>query len=189
MAKKRKHHHRRRRVHGFGGGGKKSIGMKLIPIIGGYLLGDQINAQIDKFLPKKTDTVTNTQVPNNTLGIVGSIGLGGALLMYKGRGTVGTVTTLAGGLLAGAGLKRALKSSGIISGYQNVPVIGAPRMAGYQSTPVIGGKRPPQLAGRPAQLQGFRVNGYTPTGSGVMGSIGNPAGRGSGITTGSSYMQ
>lgn len=189
MAKKRKHHHRRRRVHGFGGGGKKSMGLKLLAVAGGYLMADGINAQIDKIVPKKTDTVTNTQVPNNTVAIAGSIGLGGLLLMRKGTGTTGMVTTIAGGLLAGAGLKRALKSSGIISGYQNVPVIGAPRMAGYQSTPVIGGKRPPQLAGRPAQLQGFRVNGYTPTGSGVMGSIGNPAGRGSGITTGSSYMQ
>ena len=90
----------------------------------------------------------------------------------------------------GAGIRRALSVMGIMSGYQAVPVIGRHRMAGYQNTPVLGGV-PPQLSGRPAQLQGFRVNGYRPTGSGVMGGIGAIAeGAGSGITNsgGGGYM-
>lgn len=83
-----------------------------------------------------------------------------------------------------------------IGGYQNVPVIGAHRMAGYQNVPVIGANPiPAQLSGRtPPQLSGYRpagsgVGGYLSQGTGVMGSIGCCDG-GSGITSTSSsgYM-
>ena len=92
---------------------------------------------------------------------------------------MGMIKTVGGGVLAGAGLKRALKSFNIISGYQGVPVIGR-RMGAYQGVPVIGGVRPSQLAGGPGQLQGYRVNGmpgnngYVPNGSGtskIMGAF------------------
>jgi hypothetical protein len=122
---------------------------------------------------------------NTVMGV--EIGLGGLLLLSKKKSMP---MTIAGGILAGAGLKLALKKTGIISGYQSVPVIGANRhrMAGYQSVPVLGNTgMPPQLAGKlPGQLQGFRVNGYGSQGSGVM----NGAGQGSGLMKESTgYMQ
>ena len=181
MAKKRKGSKRRRRV-GALGLSKKGTGMKLLALGAGYLLADTINTQIDKFLPKTTDA-GGAQVPNQTIGYIGQIGLGGLLLMSKKESMI---KTLAGGVLAGSGLKRALKSMGVISGYQSVPVIGRPRpkMSGYQSVPVIGNTVvPPQLSGKtPAQLQGYRVNGYTSAGSGVMGGYES---QGSGISAGS----
>ncbi len=165
---------------------KGGTGMKLLSIAAGYLMADTINAQVDKVVPKTTDPTTLVQTPNQNIAIIGEVGIGGLLLMKKiGSGTVSTALKFGGGVLLGAGLKRALKKFGVIKGYQSVPVIGRPRMAGYQSVPVIGKtSTPPQLSGRPAQLQGYRVNGYTPHGSGVM------SGSGSGIATnsGSGYM-
>ena len=130
---------------------------------------------------------------------VGLVGIGGLLLMRKKSQPA---LKYAGGVLLGAGLKRALKVLGVVSGYQSVPVIGrSHRMAGYQSVPVIGRTiTPPQLAGyTPPQLAGYipagsGVSGYRPAGSGVgvMGRIGNIEGAnsGSGInnTSGGSYM-
>lgn len=180
MAKhKRKHSKRRhRRVGAFSMSGKNSAGMKLLAVAGGFLLGDTINTQLDKVLPKTKNTTTNVEEPNQTIGIVGEIGLGGLLLMRKKSSML---TTLGGGILAGAGLKRAAKKMGLMTGYQSVPVIGRHRMAGYQSVPVIGSNMPPQLSGRtPSQLQGFRVNGYIPVGSSVMNGFDGGSGVGGG---------
>lgn len=185
MAKKRKGSKRRRRV-GALSLNKKGTGMKLLALGAGYLLADMVNTQIDKVLPGNRDATTNIKTIDPsmiTLASVGQIGLGGLLLMSKKESML---KTLAGGVLAGSGLKRALKTMGVIKGYQSVPVIGKPRprMSGYQSVPVIGNTVvPPQLSGKtPAQLQGYRVNGYTSAGSGVMGGY---DAQGSGITTGS----
>lgn len=177
--KKRKHHShkaRRRRV-GAVGGGKQDKMIKLAAVVGGWFLGDTINEQVDKILPKETTTSsTGTAVTqaNQWVGVAGEVGIGGLLLMRKkGTGTMKMVQSVAGGLLAGAGIKRAAKKMGLISGYQSVPVIGR-RMAGYQSTPVIAGRTPSQLAGKmPGQLQGFRVNGYSNQGSGVGAMAGS----------------
>lgn len=201
MAKRRKTKkggRRRRRVGAFGIGGKDTA-LKIAALAGGFLLGKTISAQIDKVNVKTvpatatTPATTSTMVPKTVI-TVAELGIGGLLLLRKGgTGTMGMVTKVAGGVLAGVGLRNALGQMGIMSGYQSVPVIGRHRMAGYQSVPVIGAnKMPPQLSGKtPAQLQGFRVNGYTPTGSsvGVMGGIGS-IDNGSGITTscGSGYM-
>lgn len=173
MAKK-KHHKRRRSV---GALNPRSPIVMLGSLAAGYLLADTINTPIDKL-------VTTAKIPAVAV-TAGEVGVGALLLMSKKKsGTMGLVKTVAGGILAGAGIKRALKQFNIISGYQSVPVIGR-RMAGYQAVPVVGGVRPAQLAGAPAQLQGgFRVNGpnngYIPTGSGskVMGGFdtGNPMG-------------
>jgi hypothetical protein len=123
------------------------------------------------------------------------IGLGG-LLLLKGKPSL--LKTAAGGILAGAGIKAALKKFGVISGYQSVPVIGGKRIRGYQSVPVIGAydQASPsvaQLAGQnepgantPAALKGYGVNGlvpgYQPNGSGVMGSLYANADNGSGLS-------
>lgn len=194
MAKKRKKHSRRRRRVGAFGLGGSDTGVKLLAVGAGFLLGNTINGMIDKVLPKTTDTVPVVTKSGETIAMVGQVGLGGLLLLRKQSGTTGMVMKAAGGLLAGAGVKRALKVLGVVSGYQSVPVIGRYKMAGYQSVPAIG-KTPAQLAGKtPPQLSGYRpagsgVGGYVPAGSGVLGGMGN-CDNGSGISTstGSGYM-
>lgn len=181
MAKK-KRSKRRRRVGG-AGFGKKSNLIKLGSLVGGYFLGDTINNMINKVVPTSTTTTTTTSTGLSSgmnYGIAaGEVGLGALLLMSKGgSGSIGTAKTVGGGLLAGAGIRRALKQAGVVSGYQSVPVIGQRkhRMTGYQSVPVIGATKPAQLQGRPAQLQGYRVHGmhgYSPAGSGVLNGCGS----------------
>lgn len=193
--RRRKHHtprrHKRRRV-GAVSLGNTSMLLKLGSLAAGYFLADTINPMIDKVLPKTTDTTTNTQVPNQTIGIIGELGIGGLLLMKRtGKGMAGKALTVAGGILAGAGVQRTMKKMGVIKGYQSVPVIGRPKMAGYQSVPVVG-KIPSVLGKIPGALQGYRVNGpngYVPHGSGagVMGAIGNIEG-GLNYSAGSGYM-
>jgi hypothetical protein len=157
--------------------------VKLAAVGLGYFLASTINPAIDSVVTKimptpatpSTTPATGFGMNANTVAMAGELGLGGFLLMSKKKPSL--IKAGLGGILAGAGLNRALKAAGIISGYQAVPVIGR-RVHGYQSVPVIGGV-PPQLAGipgtpgMPGQLQGFRVNGYQPTGSGVgvMGKI------------------
>lgn len=198
MARRKKHHkpHRRRRVGGLNLGGKGAA-MKLLAVGAGFLLGNTINGAIDRLLPKTADPVPVPTKNAQMMAAVGEVGIGGLLLLYKKSGNTGMIMSGAGGVLAGAGLKRALKVMGIMSGFQSVPVIGRHRMAGYQSTPVIGGNVPSQLSGRtPPQLSGYRpagsgVGSYVNQGSGVMGSIGScDDGSGSGITSyaGSGYM-
>jgi hypothetical protein len=183
MAKRKKRSGKRRRV-GALSLTKKGSGMTLLSLAAGYFLADTINPQVDKIVPK-TKNEAGVEVPNSTLAMAGQIGLGGLLLMGKPFGK-GMIQTAAGGVLAGAGLKRALKAAGVIKGYQAVPVLGRRRSAaGYQSVPVIGKTvTPPQLSGVPAQLQGYRVNGYKSQGSGVLAGYGGDNG-GSGITNGS----
>jgi len=161
----------------------------------GYLAADKINEQVDKIVPKKKDATTGVETPNQNIAMAGELGLGGLLLLKKmpvKNKLVRQGITVAGGVLAGAGLKRALKELGVISGYQSVPVIGRRRMAGYQEVPVIGGV-PAQLQGVPAQLQGYVSQGsgagmgaYVNQGSGVMGSV--MSGSGSGIMSSSDFM-
>lgn len=194
MAKKRKKHSRRRRRVGAFSLGGSDTGVKLLAVGAGFLLGNTINGMIDKVLPKTTDTVPVVTKSGETIAMVGQVGLGGLLLLRKQSGTTGMVMKAAGGLLAGAGVKRALKVLGVMSGYQSVPVIGRYKMAGYQSVPAIG-KTPAQLAGKtPPQLSGYRpagsgVGGYVPAGSGVLGGMGNcDTGSGISTSTGSGYM-
>jgi hypothetical protein len=202
MAKKTKRHKRRKSGLGAVLNPKSPI-IKLAAIAGGYFLGDTINTFLDTLIPDSltvaTPATATAAAKPATLSadsadkilMAGELGLG-ALLLLKGKMTV--VKTVAGGVLAGAGLQRALVSFNIIAptpstgvhGYQRVPVIG-----GYQRVPVIGGV-PAQLQGTvsktPSQLQGYRVNGpggYVPNGSlGVMGSLYTTADNasGSGIT-------
>ena len=201
MAKKKKAH-KRRKVSGIGAMlNPKSPLVKLAAIAGGYLMADTINEQLDKLVPASLTTATaataTTPAKAATLSadtkdkilMAGELGLG-ALLMLKGKASV--VKDIAGGVLAGAGLKRALVSFDIIkpegvTGYQSVPVIG-----GYQKVPVIGNV-PAQLQGtiasKPAQLQGYRVNGYASQGSGaVMGSLYTTADSGNGSGSGLAHQ-
>lgn len=189
---------RRRRVGALGL--KKSTGMKLLALAGGFVAGKQINAAVDSVanMVKKdfaTTVVKNadgTTTAKRNMIVTGAQALGGGLLAMKAKGTI---PSLLGGVLVGAALKSALSGLGVIKGYQNVPVIGSRRLAGYQNVPVIGGT-PSQLAGTPGQLQGFRVNGglgangYGSQGSGVMGTVINPAiaSQSAGLASASGYM-
>lgn len=116
--------------------------VKVAAVAAGYFLGDKINPLIDK--------VTAGKVSDKIVG-VGQTGLGGLLLM-KGRSSM--IKTAAGGVLAGSGLKRALRAFGVlqpalpppagttVTGYGKVPVI-----SGYGQVPVIGGYSPNQTLG------------------------------------------
>ena len=95
------------------------------------------------------------------------------------------IKTVAGGLLAGSGLKRAMivfkpGTTDTLGGYGQVPVIG-----GYQQVPVIGAYTPNQ------SLNGYQtapvaINGARPTHSKIMGSM--VKGSGSGITNSGSEL-
>lgn len=181
------------------GGKRRSMGainaqspvVKILAVGAGFFVGETVNGAIDKVLPKTTTgtpPVTAISKGTNTAAAVGQVGVGGLLLMGKKGGTMGLVKIAVGGVLAGAGLRRALKQMGVIKGYQNTPVIGKHRFAGYQNTPVLG-STPSQLQGVPSQLQGYNVNGmggglayngYGAQGSGVMGSTGSGISNGSG---------
>lgn len=166
MATKRKRtHHRRKRI------GAASINPKnplvlLVSVGAGFLAGDKIYSALDKVIPTKsvaataTTPATTTKVVSDTILGGGFVGIG-ALLALKGKRTL--PKTIAGGIMAGAGLKWALKDQGVISGFASVPVVGSmgrKRMAGYQSVNVLG-KVPSAL------------NGYVTSRTAAMGMVPN----------------
>lgn len=150
MAKKKKYV-KRRKVGAFSPSGNV---MKLATVAAGYLLANKINPIIDKAVP---DSISGEIV----LGV--QVLGGGYLLMSKGGSrTVKLVKTAVGGVVAGAGIKRALQAFGVIkvSGYQSVPVIG-----NYGKVPVISGYTPS------GTLAGYKVP--KPIHDTVMGSSGS----------------
>lgn len=181
MAHKKGHKKtRRRRVGGLGS--KKDLLLTAAAAAAGlFLVGDAVNAGIDKLNTKTTTpatgttpAVTSTRV-SPTIVTVGEGGLGALLAFSKGGGIVGTAKKVAGGLILGAALRRIAKNMGVIKGYQFTPVLGR-RMAGYQATPVIGGM-PSSLTGYVNQGSGVgavpgALTGYINQGSAsnVMGS-------------------
>jgi hypothetical protein len=115
----------------------------------GYLMGDTLNQKlIDKLFGTPTDPVKTGKMV-----AVGQIGLGGALVFLK-LGKKSLISEVAGGLLIGSGLKRAMvvfkDGATTMSGYGDVPVIGAyktpgqlgRKVAGYGDVPVIGAYAP-----------------------------------------------
>lgn len=180
MARRRKRstHKKRRRVSGIGAAIKPSSPVvQIAALAAGYFLSDKINEPIDKLVPTSTNVETEKTMQWVKPGA--KVALGGFLLMKRKKSLL---TTIPGGLLAGAGLKQLLVKAGVVNGFQAVPVI-----AGYQATPVIAGM-PPQLSGyrvngngMPSQLSGYRVNGNERV-MGSMGSVGNAT------VPGSDYM-
>lgn len=156
----------------------------ILPVAGGFFLGDMINDKIDTLLP-------DDKLSQKAKGMVEG-GLGAALILMKIGKKKTAVEVVAGGVLAGAGLRRLLKEFGVlngIGGYQSVPAIAnreRRRLNGYGAVPVVGngGYKTSQY-----QLNGSLngVGGYNvppvPAGVGVMGSTG------SGLNSGSDYMQ
>lgn len=178
MAKRRKVHNgsrwmRKSRHRSVGALNPSSSMVKLASLAAGYFIGDTVNDQINKFAPASIVSPTDPKSIMAYAIPAAELGIGGMLLLSKKK--QGMLKTVAGGILAGAGLKAMLKKAGIIAGYQSVPVIG-----GYQSVPVVGSV-PNMLTGAspysgvvPNQLSGYRVNGYRPNGSRVMGSFTDP---------------
>jgi hypothetical protein len=188
MAKKKQRRSRRRRV------GAMSLNpgsplVKVASLAAGYFLGDTINTQVDKVLPASMTAATATGVTAYVPSIL-ELGVGGALLLMKGKPSI--IKTVAGGVIAGAGLRRALKKAGVVTGFNMVPVI-----AGFNRVPVINGV-PAQLSGTPAQLAGYLTAANRGGGlsgfrtSRVMGKVGSLQDQygGSGITnSGSGLME
>lgn len=175
MAKRRKSRKtsRRRRVGAMAMTASNPL-VKYGSVAAGFLLAAKINPLIDK--------AAGTLDPKIVAG--GQIGIGVAYMLTKGKKTM--PLTVVTGILAGAGLKRAMTAFGIagIGGYGAVPVIGqSKRLMGYQNVPVIGGgyKTPGQLNG----------NGYTTSNQKIMGTVGytNASGLNSSSPDGSGCMQ
>lgn len=143
------------------------------PIVGGFLLGDKINTAIDTALP-------DDKVGQKTKGILEG-GIGAALVFMKIGKKKTVVEMVAGGVLAGAGVRRLLKEFGIITGiggYQSVPVVARRhhQLNGYGSVPVIGNggytTSKYSLNGALNGVPGYAVP--SPAGSSnVMGGVGN----------------
>lgn len=130
--------------------------VKIGAVAAGYFLGTKINDAISK--------ATGDKIDGKIIAAV-EAGLGLFLLMRKGRKTM--VTTIAGGVLAGSGVKKGLQEFGVINGYSDVPVLG-----GYQNVPVISGYTTQQPA-----IGSYNVP--TPIHKTVMGGVDG----GSGINT------
>jgi hypothetical protein len=140
----------------------------------GYVLGNTVNGLLNNLVPAAIATDPTKAVSTGKILAAGQTGLGAALVFMKGRKT--TVKTIAGGILLGSGLKRAMtvfkSGATTMGGYGDVPVLGAYRtngqlgyrkVAGYGDVPVIGSYATPGA-----------LNGK------VMGSM-HPSGSGSGL--------
>ena len=151
MAKKRKHvkHRRRHRVGALALNPSSPLVM-LGSVALGYFGGTAINSALNMIIPAsmKTQPYTGKAVA------AGQVGVGALLVMGKGRKSM--IKTVAGGLLAGAGLKRAMivfatGTTDTLGGYGDLPVIGAyaplsqigrRQLNGYGQIPVVGGYNP-----------------------------------------------
>lgn len=110
MAKKRKSKktsHRRRRVSGMALSAK-SLVVQFGSIAAGYLVGDKIN-----------DALSNATGTLDPKIVAAAEAVAGFLIKKNVKGTAGQI---AGGILMGAGAKKALQSFGVISG---LPTVGA----------------------------------------------------------------
>lgn len=164
MAKRRKKRGstRRRRVGGMALSPSSPITQIGSLALGYFLAADPINGMIDKLLTK--NATTPGVVPAGTNKIVAAVETlgGGYLLMAKSKRSL--IKTVAGGVVAGAGLKRALKAFNVISGFQSVPVVGRLGMVNVRQNQrgLTGFRDVPVVAGGPS------MSGYTPTGSAAL---------------------
>lgn len=175
MARKRTSHrrrtHRRRRTHHVvRRSRRRRIGaMALSPsstmvqfgsVIGGYLLAGTINPLVDK--------VTGTMDAKIKSAI--QVGLGGALVLGK-LGKRSMLTVVPGGILAGAGIKRALQSFGVVTGYGMVDVVSGARVRGYNPQASLNGyQKVPTVGGY--ETAGVPINGPA-LHNRIMGRVGN----------------
>lgn len=155
--KKAKRTTRRRRVGALALSPSSNL-VKLGSVAVGYLFANQVNGLIDKVVP--------ATVGQKIVGVA-QAGAGYFLAFRKG-GKSSMLKTLAGGIIAGAGVKRLAASMNLagIGGYQMVKAV-----SGYQNVPAIGN----------------RVTGYAPGPGGINGyqtsrqAVGSLLGDGSGV--------
>lgn len=136
--------------------------------VGYFLTADPINTQIDK--------INKGKMSEKVVG-GGTMGIGAALMLYKNPGLIRTV---AGGIVAGAGLKRELVAFGVVTPKAIAPAVtGYRRMNGYGSVPVVGGYGSVPVVG--GYTPAGTLGGYNPSGTlGVVGGVGGGIG-GSGL--------
>lgn len=148
----------------------KNLLVKLAPIAAGYLLADKINPMIDKIVPATITAKSNYQMISG----VAEAGLGGWLAFGMKKKTM--ATSVIGGVLLGAGVKRVLKGTGAIAGFRDQKVIQGRRgMAGFYDQKVIQGFTP---------TTGSQLNGFNP----VANAGRMMSGTGYSNSTGGSYM-
>lgn len=164
MATKRKRSHRKSKRVGAATLNPGNPIVMLAAVGVGYYFSDKLFVPLRNMLPMKTTAATTT-APATIAPIVSGTVLGagmtgvGALLMLKGKKTM--VKTVAGGVLAGVGLKGILKDQGVVTGFQSVPAIGRRGVNGFQSVPAVGAV--------PNALQG----GFTTSRMPAMGAVPN----------------
>lgn len=103
----------------------------------GFILGDKVNALLDKAIPANVDA---------KIVAAGELGLG--YFLAFGKGTKKLPQTIIGGIMIGAGIKKGMSSFGI---------------GGFQMVPAVGGYRSVQAVGAPKRLGGYNAgrNGLT----------------------------
>lgn len=136
MAKKRKAKktsHRRRRVSGVALSAKSPL-VTFGSIVAGYLVGDKINDALANVVPASVDPKI----------VAAAEAVAGFLIKKKMKGVAGQAI---GGILIGAGAKKALKEFGVISG---LPTVG-----GYRDLRTVNGLPSPvrRVAGLPGAGQ------------------------------------
>jgi hypothetical protein len=94
-------------------------------IAAGFVLGAKIDTMLTKVVPAGVD-------PKIVAGA--EIGIGALLVYSKGKKTM--LKTVTGGILLGAGIKKATTAFGI-AGYNMVPAV-----AGYNKVPAVSGYNP-----------------------------------------------
>jgi hypothetical protein len=133
-------------------------------VVAGYLLAGKINPLVDK--------LTGTMDAKIVSAI--QVGLGGALVLGK-LGKRSMVTVIPGGLIAGAGIKRALTSFGVVTGYGSVDVISGRMVKGYQKVPAVSGYNPQ------ASLNGYPTASVPINGPNVSARIMGKVGQNDGL--------
>lgn len=127
MAKKRKKQTTRRRGRRMGAMSLNASSplVKYGSIAAGFFLARPINGLIDKVVmdidPK--------------LVAAGQVGIGALIAFRKGGGKGKLISTIAGGVMVGAGAKRAMSAFGV-GGFRSVPAVN-----GWQNVPAVNGTR------------------------------------------------
>jgi hypothetical protein len=177
MARKKRHAKHRRRHHRRVGALALNPSSPLVmlgSVAIGYFGAGAINPMVNMLIP----ATMKTQPMTGKLVAAGEVGIGALLILGKGKKSM--IKTIAGGLLAGAGLKRAMvvfapgatdtlgayRPNSALNGYGDVPVIGKHRMNGYGDVPVIG--RTPGVSHGTNGVYGYIPNSQL---HGVMGNV------------------
>jgi hypothetical protein len=142
---------RRRRRIGATALNMKSPLVKYGSIAAGFLMANAINTPLDNVIPTNIDS---------KLVAAGQIGIGAALAFKKQQSMI---TTVGGGILIGAGIKRAMSAFGI-GGFQSVPVVGSSRVGNFQSVPVLGNYKT-----APVAMAGYKTAPVAMAGASLMG--------------------